>query len=188
MDNKKPASPINEVDCDPETEGRSIKGYPDYYRVTADGFVWTRRVRGHATKTTDKWTKLSPGAIATGHSFVVLRSGPKAKTIPVHCLVLEYFLCPCPEGMECCHNDNNPRNNKLSNLRWDTHKANMADKIRHGTSQHGERSGNAKLTNNDVLEIRRIAHLHKQEDLAKMFGVCEATISHILTRRNWKHI
>ena len=36
--------------------------------------------------------------------------------------------------MEGCHNDGNPLNNRLENLRWDTHLENCRDTIRHGRS------------------------------------------------------
>lgn len=35
--------------------------------------------------------------------------------------------------MECCHNDGNPSNNIVENLRWDTHSGNMMDRTLHGT-------------------------------------------------------
>jgi hypothetical protein len=33
--------------------------------------------------------------------------------------------------METCHNNGNPADNRLENLRWDTHVANEADKRLH---------------------------------------------------------
>ncbi len=51
----------------------------------------------------------------------------------VHVLVLTAFRGHCPAGMEGCHNDGDPKNNRLSNLRWDTHSANQKDGFRHGT-------------------------------------------------------
>jgi hypothetical protein len=50
----------------------------------------------------------------------------------VHRVVLETFVGPCPDGMECCHNDDVKTNNRLDNLRWDTHDANVADKVKNG--------------------------------------------------------
>lgn len=47
-------------------------------------------------------------------------------------LVLEAFVGPCPEGMECCHWDDNQSNNRLDNLRWDTHANNVRDGYRNG--------------------------------------------------------
>jgi hypothetical protein len=48
--------------------------------------------------------------------------------------------------MEACHGDGDSANNRLGNLRWDTPTNNHADKILHGTTNRGERSGTAKLT------------------------------------------
>jgi hypothetical protein len=55
------------------------------------------------------------------------------KTFYVHRLVLQAFIGPCPEGYEACHEDGDPFNNRLSNLRWDTHVENIKDSIRHKT-------------------------------------------------------
>lgn len=53
----------------------------------------------------------------------------------VHQLVLTAFVGPRPPGMLGCHNDGDGLNNVLSNLRWDTPAANMADMIEHGTNR-----------------------------------------------------
>lgn len=45
----------------------------------------------------------------------------------VHTMVLESFIGPRPDDMEACHYDDNPANNVLFNLRWDTPHANAAD-------------------------------------------------------------
>ena len=50
----------------------------------------------------------------------------------MHCLVLEAFIGLRPKNMECCHNDGNPQNNDLTNLRWDTKLSNAKDRIKHG--------------------------------------------------------
>lgn len=68
-----------------------------------------------------------------GHRSVTFMVGHRQIHIAVHRAVLEAFVGPCPPGMECCHNDGDPTNNHVSNLRWDTHAANMADRARHGT-------------------------------------------------------
>jgi len=73
----------------------------------------------------------------------------KAKYLLVHRLVLEAFVGPCPPGYQCLHLDNNPRNNRLDNLKWGTPKEN------HSTiDRTGEKNGRAKLTSADVKYIR----------------------------------
>jgi hypothetical protein len=53
-------------------------------------------------------------------------------SVRVHRLMLETFVGPCPDGMEACHHDDDRRNNRLANLRWDTRRANQQDKLRNG--------------------------------------------------------
>lgn len=59
-----------------------------------------------------------------GHLWVQLGRGEQ---VYVHHLVLKAFVGPAPAGMICCHWDDEPSNNVLGNLRWDTHAANVAD-------------------------------------------------------------
>lgn len=87
----------------------------------------TKRVRGQL---------LRPGTMKSGHQFVVLGRG---NGFCVHTLVLSAFVGACPDGLECCHNDGNPANNHVNNLRWDTRKSNVHDMIRHGTMKFGGR-------------------------------------------------
>lgn len=73
---------------------------------------------------------LTPFASPSGHLRVNL--GPAGKLL-VHRLVLEAFIGPCPSGQECCHDDGDPANNHLGNLRWDSRSENHLDRVRHGT-------------------------------------------------------
>lgn len=109
----------------------------------------------------------------------------------IHRLVLAAFVGPCPPGMEGCHNDGNPLNNHISNLRWDTHSANQRDMVLHGragraTYRYGEHHHGAKLTWDAVRIIRAEAvGPSTQRALAKRFGVTPATITQIVKRRTW---
>lgn len=53
----------------------------------------------------------------------------------VHLLVCEAHIGPRPPGLEVCHYDNNPSNNRLSNLRYDTPVGNAADRKRHAAER-----------------------------------------------------
>ena len=107
----------------------------------------------------------------------------------VHALVLEAFVGPCPTGCQCRHIDGNPANNHISNLMWGTSLENNRDKILHGTSNQGERSSKAKLTNEDVVEIRnRRATGEPLKTIASDFSVGVCTISRIALRQSWKHL
>lgn len=73
--------------------------------------------------------------------------------IMVHVLVLESFVGPRPEGMQACHNNGNPADNRLDNLRWGSPKENVSDRIRHGTDQYGEKNPSAKYTDQQILDV-----------------------------------
>jgi len=68
----------------------------------------------------------------TGHQLVKLSKDGSSRAGKVHRLVLLTFVGPPPEGCEGCHNDGNPANNDLTNLRWGTRSDNLYDRVRHG--------------------------------------------------------
>jgi hypothetical protein len=70
-------------------------------------------------------------------------------------------------------------------LRWDTPAGNAADRALHGTENHGERNGQAKLTEADVREIRALAGREAQRETAKRFGIARQTVGDIQTGRRW---
>jgi NUMOD4 motif/HNH endonuclease len=109
---------------------------------------------------------------------------PKARLhARVACLVAEAFIGPRPKGLCVCHNDGNSHNNRPENLRYDTVKNNMADKVIHGTLLFGERCSFAKVTNKDVSEIRSLQGKKTGRALAKQFGVSPSQISRILLKQ-----
>lgn len=52
------------------------------------------------------------------------------------------------------------------------------------------RGKHTKLNKGDVLKIKKIYETRKytQNEIAKMFNVCQGTITHIITKRNWTDI
>jgi 5-methylcytosine-specific restriction endonuclease McrA len=53
----------------------------------------------------------------------------------------------------------------------------------------GEKCNLAKLTEADVLEIRRLIDLkYKHKVIAEMFGIARNSVSNIKTRKSWAHI
>lgn len=120
-----------------------------------------------------------------GRPYLGLWKNNKQKIVRPHKLVLEAFVGKAPKGMECCHNDGNQQNNKLDNLRWDTAKNNHADKLKHGTSNTGERCNWAKLTKAQVIAIR--ADTRTQKEIAAEYGVQQSQISRIKNGIRWIH-
>ena len=100
--------------------------------------------------------------------------------------VLSAFACLCPDGMEACHNDGNKDNNRLSNLRWDTHSNNMQDCDAHGTDRNGEKHPMAQLTIVQVREIR-LAHANGERscDIARRYNMPQGAIGKIVRGERW---
>lgn len=165
-------------------EEREIRAFPGYW-IYDDGRVWSSP-RGRNTP----GRFLSPSIMGEGyHRYVFYRDGKQCKKL-AHRLVLEAFVGPCPEGMQCRHLDGNPQNNHVSNLCWGTAKENAGDKRRHGTQVHlcGEKSGSAKLTFEEVCEIRDLAldESYSQREIAKMYETTQANVSSIKLEKSWR--
>lgn len=107
-----------------------------------------------------------------------------------------------PEGHLCCHSCDNPRCVNPDHLFAGTPKQNTQDMVRKGRnhtgdSHHvrrdpsqvrGERNSCSKLTEADVRAIRTLAGTKTHAEIAAEFGVSPAAVSHIINRRNWKHV
>jgi hypothetical protein len=89
--------------------------------------------------------------------------------------------------MECRHFPDRDRgNNRLENLSWSTHKENAADRHVHGTVLRGEHHPNAKLSSDDIIDIRQILADGGTKVLAACwFGVSERTVRQIISRERW---
>ena len=80
-----------------------------------------------------KGRPLKSAADRAGYRLVWLHRNSQRRMFILHRLVLLAFVGPCPEGMEGCHDNGDPGDNRLSNLRWDTKSANCLQKVEHGT-------------------------------------------------------
>jgi len=163
---------------------REIKGHPGY-RVGNDGTVWScwKRVgqgRGIAPLivTGPVWHQLKtrPSQRYGYHQVNLGRRNPRR----VGPLILAAFVGPCPDGMECCHKNGIASDNRVSNLRWGTSKDNTDDQRRHSTLIGGERHGMAKLTNDQIDEIKALAGTMPQWQIGERFGISQPHVSEIL--------
>jgi hypothetical protein len=128
-----------------------------------------------------------------GYKRLTLYKDSVRKEYRIHQLVARAFLGPCPQGMEVCHNDGNPANNCVSNLRYGTKSENTLDAIQHGTRvqdfQNGERHPNSKLEDSGVREIRKLRQAGLTfQSIANQYGVGRRCISDICNRVTWSHV
>ena len=132
--------------CADTIEWRPSALFPDIYEVSDQGQVRSRirqvpcslKIGRHGT---DRLTTRTKGGklLAIGHGGrtktyqrVHLRpgTGQKPVWIAVHVLVCTTFHGPRPEGLVCCHKDDDQENNRADNLYWGTHKENREDRAR----------------------------------------------------------
>ena len=105
-----------------------------------------------------------------------------------HRLSYVLFVGEIPDGMCVLHKCDNPECTKPDHLWIGTKKDNSEDMVAKGRSVVGSRQGRSKLTESDVLKIRRLHKVFTQTAIAKMFGVGSPMISLIINRKNWTHI
>lgn len=118
----------------------------------------------------------------------------------------ERFIEPIPDGHSLLHHCDNPP--CMNFVHWFTGTAadNYADMIakgrarpargdQHGLRKHpeaaacGETAGNARLTNEQVWEIRaRWVLGESQKQLSREYGIAQPAIHRIVKRLSWKHL
>lgn len=156
---------------------RDIKGYTNYF-VNEDGDV----------KSLTRGRLLKHSYDKDGYPTVQLYCNGIAIHKKIHKLVIETFRGPCPDGMQACHNDGDKLNTHYTNLRYDTSEGNQADRKKHGTQIYGSQIPSSKLTETDVLEIRRLRRNRTLVSIAEEYGVTHRTISLVCRRETWRHI
>lgn len=158
------------------------------YRAGDDGTIWSCWTAGGRHKQSvmsDTWKQMKPSQKPCGH----LHANLKGKLRLVHALVLEAFVGPAPDGMECRHfPDRDPTNNRLENLSWGTRLENVHDKVSQGTQPRGSKVYNAKLDADAVRRIRINAEKLLQREWGKIYGVDQSIISEIISRKRWAHV
>lgn len=174
---------------------KDIPGFENY-AITTDGRVWRKPSISysgcnHAGKHSyaGRWLKVY--GKKDGHLSVNLRYNGQHVSKCVHRLVLGAWVGPCPKGMECRHLDGNPRNNRLENLEWNTHKINMQDKIKHGvnTGPRCESCARSKLIEAEVKIIRYLRRVgFTLADIAWQFDVTRQNIYAIVHRKTWRSV
>lgn len=171
-------------------------------RVSRTGRVQTRwkkvrsnNYRGDCMKLGQLWRRAAECRIgAEPRSYLAAclftPSSPRRwKNYAIHRLVLETFVGPCPPGMYVCHNNGNPKDNRLENLRYDTPAGNSADMVKHGTRILGSSHRNAKLNEEQVkIIVGRLDRGEGPVKIARDYNVSNVTITYIDQGRTWTHI
>ena len=126
-----------------------------------------------------------------GYLIVGLYRDGKCKTVRVHRIVAKAFIDNPHNLPEINHIDEDKTNNHVENLEWCTTAYNLTYGHRLECVR-GEKAPKAKLTPDQVEEIRRIYIKGDlefgQSALGKKYGVSHPAIACIVKNKTWRHL
>lgn len=177
-------------------EGEVWENIPNYdsYKISNYGRVWSfgciETKNGIKIK---KGRFLKPAINPPGYWAVCLFKNNKGKTHSIHRLVAIAFI-PNPENKPQVNHINGIKtDNRIENLEWATPSENLAHAYKIGkkitTVLKGENHGSSKISNEDVLEIRRLmSDGFSYKWVSNKFGLSQSQVRRIHLRERWAHI
>ena len=152
---------------------QDIEGYEGRYQISSAGNVYSYK--------NDR--ELKCGINSQGYKMVALSKNNKIKTYPVHRLVATMFIENKDNKHIVNHLDGNKSNNYWLNLEWCTNSENSLHAFKTGlaVSRKGEKHHGAKLTEQNVLEIRKLwKENYRAEYIALKYNLYYTTIYKII--------
>lgn len=143
----------------------------------SDGSIWSHRRR--------KPARLSP-YLTSGRQAVACRVKGRRVARYVSRLVLEAFVGPCPDGMECCHFNGDRLDNRLENLRWDTRAANADDARRHRLASGGD--GLIPTAELALAVLALFKAGFPPADIATRLGLKRHAVYAVIRGATWSHV
>jgi hypothetical protein len=157
---------------------RGVPGYPNY-QVSRRGEVRSLK-RGKL---------LAQVAGKRGYLLVNLYRDGRPKNFLVHRLVATAFIGAIPEGWQVNHKDGDKHNNDVDNLEIVTAEQNRQHAVRRGLMRRGEVNAKAKLTEEEVRDVRRRrAAGEKVRHIAGHYDLSERAVYLICRRLTWRHV
>ncbi len=164
---------------------KDIKGFKNY-EISSYGRV--RNFNRYKDINYKRRKILKLKADQEGYFFVNLHKGKYRKMGKISRLVAQHFI-PNPKKLPIVnHLDNDRQNNYYKNLEWNTVAGNNKHMALQGRSTLGTKNPHSKLSEKEVLEIRKLINKFSIIELAKKYKVSYSSIHCIISRKKWKHI
>lgn len=171
---------------------KQVVGFEGIYSVSIDGQIRRDKPAPHTR----------PGLILKrrydkdGYVRHTLKNGVIIKNMLLHRIIYEAFVDKIPHGMQINHKNGIKDDNRLENLEVVTPSENTAHGFRvlgrkpQLNPNPGTRNGRAKLTDDQVREIRQLYSEGgiSQQKIADQFGINQTIVSGIVLRKYWRHI
>jgi hypothetical protein len=112
-----------------------------------------------------------------------------AHKVFAHRLSYELHHGPIPTGAVVRHKCDNPSCVNPSHLIVGSHQQNMADMVSRKRQTLGTRNVQARLTDDDVRQIRALAATGvRHTEIAPRFGITRSAVTLIVERKRWAHV
>lgn len=175
---------------------KPIPGYEGYYSCDMDGNIYSdpRTIIGKSRwggemKSSLKGYKLKLARSSRGYYHVNLYMNGRKHILLVQRIVALIFIGPRPEGYHIMHINNIRTDNRVSNLRYATRREIINNNQLNGRIVCGEGLRGSKLTEFQVIELRKIPYYKGLfSDQAKKLGVTASNVSYAYRGVSWKYL
>lgn len=155
-------------------EWKLIPGYGGHYDASSLGRVRVkdRIIRKPHSRTGGMVDYFYPGRVLTlnngkrGYWHAHIGIAGKRISLAAHRAVLFAFVGEPKEGEEACHCNGDKSDNRVENLRWDSHYENNQDRKRHGTYPRGESHPMSKFSQVLIEQIKTGAVAQKDSGVS----------------------
>lgn len=134
--------------------------------------------------------KLSPCKDRNGYLYVSVKTEERRPKFACHRIIAKAFVPGYSDGLHINHIDGVKTNNHPSNLEWVTNEANVSHAWKSGLCNlRGENQPNHKLTQKQVIEIRKALRLGvAAHSLSVIAGVSPSIVYLIAKNKRWTDV